>query len=126
MNLRTKQILVVLAIIIAVILFLIALFYTGNNLRVKMARLEGANMEISKQNKQLSDSILSQTSRIESLNKVIEQQTAIEERLKQATERINTQINQLNKKYEAANNFTVNYNADSIRRYFSKFNSFSY
>lgn len=121
MNLRTKQILIIVAVIAVVLLFFAALFYAGKNLSVKMAKLEGANIEIEKQNKALLDSINMQQVRLEALNQTIAQQETREQRLQQATERINTQLYQLSKKYEAVNRFTINYNADSIRRYFTRF-----
>lgn len=121
MNLRTKQILAVVAAILLILLFFAALFYAGKNLSVKMAKLEGINSQILLENKRLTDSINTQAAKIEAINTQIQEQEKVESRLQLATERINYQIYQLSKKYEAANHFTDNFNRDSIRRYFTRF-----
>ena len=43
-------------------------------------------------------------------------------RLKQKNEKLEAQMKTLKSKYEKANTYSVNYNTDSIRRYFTDFN----
>lgn len=108
-------------IIISVITvsFLFSLFYNGNRISSKIAELKGQNDILKKNNELLFNKIQSIQDSIESTNENIQELNKIENQLSQQYEQIKNNINSLKSDYEKANDFAANYDADSIRWYFS-------
>jgi peptidoglycan hydrolase CwlO-like protein len=110
------------AALMGVLIFALVLFLANNNTRLqsqisvlegKNQMLEELNKGLEKQNEQIEDSI----AKIEnSLNDLKEK----EQRLAKENVELENNIKKLNKKYEKASNHAANYNADSIKRYFTE------
>lgn len=107
--------------VLIAIIFLMAIFLTKSNtkLQAKISileyqnqQLEDANKELEKQREALRDSIKTADIRITYLE-------TEETYLKKQNADLESTIKFTRKKYEKADTYTINYNADSIKRYFS-------
>ena len=96
-----------------------ALFYRGDLLKQKIAEMQGQNKELKKQNEQLQLQINRLNLTIDSTNKKLVVLYDQDNQLKNEYESNKKSISNLSSQYEKTNTFSRNYNADSIRIYFT-------
>jgi len=110
---------VIVVLILVGLLLTAALFYKGDRLKEKIAEMQGQNKELKKQNQQLESKIKQLNLTIDSSNKKLvilyEQDTQLHTEYESAQK----SIKNLSTQYEKANTYSHNYNADSVRIYFS-------
>lgn len=96
-----------------------ALFYRGDLLKQKIAEMQGQNKALKKQNEQLQLQINRLNLTIDSTNKKLVVLYDQDNQLKNEYESNKKSISNLSSQYEKTNTFSRNYNADSIRIYFT-------
>ena len=106
---------------IAVFLFILyTIANTGNKTAQKIGELKGENKVLLQNNKEILGNINKLKSSIEASDKKIDSLYLVERKLASQYQIIQNSIKNLKTQYDKANNFSANYNADSIRIYFSK------
>ena len=121
MNQKNARIYFILALTIAVIIFLLFLFSDNDGLKEKISVIQGENKvlkiensRIKIHNKQLKDSILLGENTLMGI-------LLIEANLVEQLGKTQKELEKLKKQYEKARSHSNNYNADSVRLYFSEF-----
>ena len=121
MNQKNARIYFILALTIAVIIFLLFLFSDNDGLKEKISVIQGENKvlkiensRIKIHNKQLKDSILLGENTLMGI-------LLIEANLVEQLGKTQKELEKLKKQYEKARSYSNNYNADSVRLYFSEF-----
>lgn len=117
-----KNMAISFSIIGAVVLFTIfALDYNGNRLDKKIVELTEKNKILEERNAELIKNIAVIQKRIELNNRKLDTLFLRERYLITNYLFVEREIINLKNKYEKANTFSRNYNADSVRWYFSNF-----
>lgn len=101
------------------VLAFLALTYNGDKLSQRISNLQGQNDKLKEQNKELQENIEELNLEIEANNVKIELLQEEDNRLQSDYLATQDKIKNIKPKYEKASRFAANYNADSIRRYFS-------
>ena len=121
MNQKNARIYFVLALTIAVIIFVLFLFSDNDGLKEKISVIQGENKvlkiensRIKIHNNQLKDSILLGENTLMGI-------LLIEANLVEQLGKTQKELEKLKKQYEKARSHSNNYNADSVRLYFSEF-----
>lgn len=109
--------------ITAILVLALTLFMTNNNtkLQSKISVLRGQNEILETQNRSLEKNLKALVDSIAKIDKSIQDLKGKEAKLAKENVELENNIKKLNKKYEKAINHSANYNADSIRGYFSNF-----
>lgn len=120
MNVRQQ----ILTIIIAFLGVIFSIFMFGRNTKLhsKISVLEGQKQQMEERLKELAEERLEVLDSILSVQVQVQELEKAENKLKQQNLKLETQVKSLKSKYEKANNHSINYNTDSIRRYFTDFN----
>ncbi|MBM3417460.1 MAG: hypothetical protein FJY17_00890 [Bacteroidetes bacterium] len=118
----TKQHIITGITVVLAIVF--SLFIVGKNTKLhsKISVLEGQKQQLEERIKELAEERLEVLDSIATTQIQIENLLSEDIKLKQKNERLEAQVKNIKLKYEKANNHTINYNTDSIRRYFTDFN----
>lgn len=115
---QNKKVLILFALGL-IILICFGIFDSGR-IQSKLGELKGENKILLQNNEELKSNINKLLSNIEKTDSKIDSFYKIEQRLTNQYRTIQFNIKNLKPQYDKANNFTANYNADSIRLYFSK------
>jgi lipopolysaccharide export LptBFGC system permease protein LptF len=108
------------AILFSIILYVLFMFSDYNSkLKQKITELETLNKVMKAENVKWANYNDSLILIIEKSNAELAYMKKRDEELYNKLQFLNTQITKLKDKYEKANNFTANYNADSVKQYFS-------
>jgi lipopolysaccharide export LptBFGC system permease protein LptF len=108
------------AILFSIILYVLFMFSDSNSkLKQKITELETLNKVMKAENVKWANYNDSLILIIEKSNAELAYMKKRDEELYNKLQFLNTQITKLKDKYEKANNFTANYNADSVKQYFS-------
>jgi len=106
-------------ILLLAILTIFALYFNGNKLSERIANLQGQNQKLKEQNELLNNKISELKLKIDSSNQKIKVLERQDTKLETDYHKTQTQITNLKPSYDKADNYSRNYNADSIRIYFS-------
>jgi cell division protein FtsB len=98
-----------------------ALYYKGDRLTQKIAVMETKNETLQKENQNLLKKLREVELEIQATNIRLKILYETEKELQTQYEETQTQLKNLIPKYEKANRYSRNFNADSIRKYFSNF-----
>lgn len=109
----------VAVLLLAGVLVVAALFYRGDRLKGKIAEMQGQNKELKKQNDLLQSQIKQLNLTIDSTNKKLVVLYEQDNQLHTEYEEAQKNITNLSIQYEKASTYSHNYNADSVRVYFS-------
>jgi chromosome segregation ATPase len=120
MNIKEQFLTVLLAF--AALIFALFLLSTNKKLNSKISTLEGQKQQMEERIKELAEERLEVLDSILSVQVQVQELEKSENKLKQQNLKLETQIKSLKSKYEKAANHSINYNTDSIRRYFTDFN----
>jgi hypothetical protein len=113
------KLLSILLLIIGGIIFILFLFSNNNGLKLKAAEINGENKALKIQNSNIRKDIETLKDSISEIDLAIDGIMEIETILVQNLNQKDIELKKLQKEYEKANNYTANYNADSVRVYFS-------
>lgn len=103
-----------------VIAYILLMFgNTRSKLDIKIAELQTINKVLAEQNKKWASANDSLKIQITTKDAKLESLYKRDAELFSKLQSINNQITNLKNKYEKADNFTSNYNADSVKQYFS-------
>lgn len=116
-----KQQLVTVLIAFASVIFSLFLFGSNKNLHSKISVLEGQKQQMEERIKELAEERLEVLDSILNVQYQVQELEKAESKLKTKNNNLELQLKSLKSKYEKANNHSVNYNTDSIRRYFAEF-----
>lgn len=110
-------------IVIGVAIFVGVLFLVNNNtkLQAKISVLHGKNEILETELKDLKAQRGVIQDSLQKLETQIKNLEESEKKLSSKSKELEVKLKNIKSKYETANNHTANYNADSIRRYFSDF-----
>jgi DNA helicase IV len=108
-----------LAVITGAILLTIFLFSDNDRLKLKIAEIEVENKALKTENQKVKKDIETLKDSISEINSMVEGIMQIEGLLVQNLNQKDKELKNLQKEYEKATKRTANYNADSIRVYFS-------
>lgn len=105
--------------IIGAIALILFLFSNNDKLKLKLAHLEGENKVLKTENRRINSHIKILKDSIADANSSIQGIMLIETMIMQQLGETQKELNKLKKEYEKATNHARNYNADSVRLYFS-------
>lgn len=108
-----------LLFVIGIIALILFLFSDNDKLKLKLAHLEGENKVLKTENHRINSHIKILKDSISDANSSIQGIVLIETMLVSQLNQTQKELNQLKKEYEKATNHARNYNADSVRVYFS-------
>jgi peptidoglycan hydrolase CwlO-like protein len=106
-------------ILLLTILYVLFMGNTSSKLNQKITELETLNKVMKVENEKWAKYNDSLILVIKDNDAKLENMQKRDAQLYNKLQSLNTQITNLKDKYEKANNFTANYNADSVRQYFS-------
>jgi len=106
-------------ILLLTILYVLFMGNTSSKLNQKITELETLNKVMKVENEKWAKYNDSLILVIKDNDAKLENMQKRDAQLYNKIQSLNTQITNLKDKYEKANNFTANYNADSVRQYFS-------
>ena len=106
-------------ILLLTILYVLFMGNTSSKLNQKITELETLNKVMKVENEKWAKYNDSLILVIKDNDAKLENMQKRDAQLYNKLQSLNTQIINLKDKYEKANNFTANYNADSVRQYFS-------
>lgn len=109
----------ILLFIIGLIVLILFLFSDNDKLKLKLAHLEGENKVLKTENHRINSHIKILKDSIADANSSIQGIMLIEGMIMKQLGETQKELNQLKKEYEKATNHARNYNADSVRQYFS-------
>jgi hypothetical protein len=109
----------ILLFIIGGIIFILFLFSDNDRLKLKVAEVQGENKGLKIQNSNIRKDIETLKDSIIKIDLAINGIMEIEGQLVLNVNQKDKELKKLQKEYEKANNYTANYNADSVRVYFS-------
>jgi len=109
----------ILLFIISAIIFILFLFSDNDRLKLKVAEVQGENKALKVQNNKIKKDIETLKDTIYEIGSSIEGIMQIEGQLVQNLNQKDKELKKLQKEYEKATKHTTNYNADSVRVYFS-------
>jgi DNA helicase IV len=109
----------VLLFIIGSIALMLFLFSDNDRLKLKIAEIEGQNKALKTENHKVKKDIETLKDSIFEIGSIVDGIMLIEGNLVQSLNQKDNELKNLQKKYEKATKHTSNYNADSVRVYFS-------
>lgn len=116
---ETIKTIVFAVLIVAITLFLLK---KNTNLYSKISYLNWEKEQLENQIKSLQAERIKIMDSISKVKVDIVRMEAKDSTLTAQNQKLGAQLKQIKSKYEKANNHSVNYNTDSIRRYFTEFN----
>jgi uncharacterized protein YoxC len=114
-----NQFLLFLAVVFAVIIMTIFVTKSMSSGKSKIDALAEQNKVLKQQNKELLDKNVVLLNKVDSVSTSVDRYAQLEKTMLNNYNQIKSSINNLKPKYEAAATFSNNFNADSIRQYFS-------
>lgn len=105
--------------IIGAIALILFLFSDNDKLKLKLAHLEGENKVLKTENRRINSHIKTLKDSIADANSSIQGIMLIETMIMKQLGETQDELKKLKKEYEKATNHSRNYNADSVRQYFS-------
>jgi hypothetical protein len=109
----------VILFIIGAIALILFLFSDNDRLKLKIAEIEGENKALKMENKKIIKDIAVLKDSISESNSLVTGILTIQGMLFQNLDSKDKELKKLQKEYEKATKHTANYNADSVRVYFS-------
>jgi DNA helicase IV len=109
----------VILFIIGAIALILFLFSDNDRLKLKIAEIEGQNKALKIENHKVKKDIETLKDSISEISSVVDGIMQIEGLLIQNLNQKDKELKNLQKEYEKATKHTANYNADSVRVYFS-------